>query len=66
MQAGTAVDAIAITFTKDYLLTFEKNLAASKTSADLITAMKQSYPQVTDGGMSLDIGAKVNTGELKW
>ena len=66
MKVGTAVDASAITFTKDYLLTFEKNLAVSKTSADLISAMKQSYPQVTDGAMSLDIGAKVNTGEMKW
>ena len=66
MQAGTAVDASAIRFTKDYLQTFEKNLAANKTSATLIGAMKQSYPQVTDGAMSLDIGAKVNTGEMKW
>jgi glyoxylase-like metal-dependent hydrolase (beta-lactamase superfamily II) len=66
MQAGTPVDASTITFTKDYLLTFEKNLAASKTSAELIQAMKQAYPQVTEGAMSLDIGAKVNTGEMKW
>jgi len=66
MQAGSAVDASAIRFTKDYLQTFEKNLAANKTSATLIGAMKQSYPQVTDGAMSLDIGAKVNTGEMKW
>jgi hypothetical protein len=66
MKAGTLVDASAITFTKDYLLSFEKNLAANKTSASLIGVMKQAYPQVTDGGMSLDIGAKVNTGEMKW
>ena len=66
MKAGSAVDASAISFTKDYLQTFEKNLAANTTSAALIGAMKQSYPQVTDGAMSLDIGAKVNTGEMKW
>ena len=66
MQAGTPVDASTITFTKDYLLTFEKNLATSKTSAELIQSMKQAYPQVTEGAMSLDIGAKVNTGEMKW
>ena len=66
MKAGTAVDASTISFTKDYLQTFEKNLATNKTSAALIGAMKQSYPQVTDGAMSLDIGAKVNTGEMKW
>ncbi len=66
MKAGTKVDASTITFTKDYLLTFEKNLAANKTSATLIPAMKQAYPALTDGGLSLDIGAKVNTGEMKW
>ncbi len=66
MKAGTAVDAAAIAFTKDYLLGFEKNLAANKTSVSLIGAMKQSFPQLTDGGMSLDIGAKVNTFEMKW
>lgn len=66
MASGTKVDASAIAFTKDYLQTFEKNLAASKNSAELINAMKQSYPQVTDGAMSLDIGAKVNKGEMKW
>ena len=66
MKAGTTMDASAITFTKDYLLSFEKNLAANKTSAELIGAMKQAYPQLTDGAMSLDIGAKVNTGEMKW
>jgi glyoxylase-like metal-dependent hydrolase (beta-lactamase superfamily II) len=66
MRSGTAVDASAIAFTKAYLQTFEKNLAASKTSAALIGAMQQSYPDLTDGAMSLDLGAKVNTGEMKW
>ncbi len=66
MKSGTQVDASAITFTKDYLLTFEKNLVASKNSAELIAAMKQAYPQITDGALSLDIGAKVNKGEMKW
>ena len=66
MKAGTAVDASAISFTKDYLLTFEKNLATNTSSAALIGAMQQSYPKLTDGALSLDIGAKVNTGEMKW
>ena len=66
MKAGTPVDASNITFTKDYLQTFEKNLAATKSSAELVKAMQQAYPQVTDGAMSLDIGAKVNKGEMKW
>ncbi|WP_159912091.1 MBL fold metallo-hydrolase [Pantoea sp. 18069] len=66
MQAGTQVDASTITFTKDYLQTFEKQLAASKNSAELIDAMKKAYPKLSDGAMSLDIGAKVNKGEMKW
>ncbi len=66
MSAGTSVDVSTISFTKNYLQTFEKNLATSKDSTALIQAMKQSYPQLADGGMSLDIGAKVNTGEMKW
>lgn len=66
MKAGTKLDASAITFTKDYLQTFEKNLAANKTSATLIPAMKQAYPYLTEGMSWLDLSAKVNTGEMKW
>ncbi len=65
MKAGAALDASAITYTRDYLLAFEKSLAASKGSAELIAAMKQAYPQA-EGALSLDIGAKVNKGEMKW
>lgn len=66
MQAGTAMDASTITFTRDYLQTFEQQLAASEDSAALIAAMKTAYPQLTAGAMSLDLGAKVNKGEMKW
>lgn len=66
MQSGTKIDINNITFTKDYLQTFEKKLATSSNSAELINAMKQAYPQISAGSMSLDIGAKVNKGEMKW
>jgi glyoxylase-like metal-dependent hydrolase (beta-lactamase superfamily II) len=66
MKSVGNLDGSAIEFTKDYLLTFEKNLAASKDGAALINAMKKSYPQLTDGATSLEIGAKVNKGEMKW
>jgi glyoxylase-like metal-dependent hydrolase (beta-lactamase superfamily II) len=66
MTSGAKVDASAIIFTKDYLQTFEKNLVSSKDGAGLINAMKLSYPQVTEGALSLDIGSKVNKGEMKW
>lgn len=66
MKPGSAVDASTLTFTKDYLQSFEKQLAASKNSAQLIDAMEKAYPQLDKGALSLDIGAKVNKGEMKW
>ena len=65
MPAGTALDASNVTYTKGYLRAFEKNAAATKTSAELIDAMKKAYP-AAPMGLSLDIGAKVNKGEMKW
>ncbi|MCB2008824.1 MAG: MBL fold metallo-hydrolase [Rhodoferax sp.] len=66
MHAGTKLNAGAITFTKNYLQTFERALPVAKNSSELINAMKQAYPDLSSGGMSLDIGAKVNKGEMKW
>jgi glyoxylase-like metal-dependent hydrolase (beta-lactamase superfamily II) len=63
--SGTALDAQSITYTKTYLQTFEKNLAAAKNSAELIDAMKKAYPSA-QLGIALDIGAKVNKREMKW
>lgn len=65
MKSGTSLDASAITFTKNYLLTFEKKLVSSKNSAELINDMNQAFPKA-DGAMLLEIGAKVNKGEMKW
>jgi glyoxylase-like metal-dependent hydrolase (beta-lactamase superfamily II) len=65
MLAGTKTDASAIAFTRDYLLTFEKNLATSANGAALIDAMTRAYP-AAGGALSLDIGAKVNKGEMPW
>jgi hypothetical protein len=65
MAAGTAQDAGAIAYTRAYLARFESELAKASNSAALIDPMKQAYPQA---GLSiaLDIGAKVNKGEMKW
>ncbi len=65
MPAGTALDVSNVTYTKGYLQAFEKNAAATKTGAELIDAMKKAYP-AAPMGLSLDIGAKVNKGEMKW
>jgi len=65
MLPGTALDVSAVSYTKGYLQNFEKNAAATKTSVELIDAMKRAYP-AAPMGLSLDIGAKVNKGEMKW
>ncbi|KRD13870.1 MBL fold metallo-hydrolase [Acidovorax sp. Root267] len=65
MLPGTTLDLTAVTYTKGYLQAFEKNAAATKTGAELIDAMKKAYP-AAPMGLSLDIGAKVNKGEMKW
>lgn len=65
MGAGTALTPANVTYTKGYLQAFEKNAATTKTSAELIEAMKKAYP-AAPMGLSLDIGAKVNKGDIKW
>ncbi|MCB5197456.1 MBL fold metallo-hydrolase [Deefgea salmonis] len=65
MRAGTPLDASQITFTQQYLQQFEKNAAMAKNSAELIRSMQNAYPQI-ETDMSLEIGAKVNQGEMKW
>lgn len=62
---GTAMDVTAVTCTQGYLQAFEKNAAATQTSVELIDAMTKAYP-AAPMGMSMDIGAKVNKGEMKW
>ncbi len=59
--AGTG----AIDFTKAYLAQFEKTLEEHKDSAGAIAAMKKVYPALAEES-SLELSAKVNTGEMKW
>lgn len=55
----------AVLFTREYLKTYEKLLAKKPDSARLIEDLKKAYPSLpVDDGMM--IGAKVNTGEMKW
>ncbi|MBI5717416.1 MAG: MBL fold metallo-hydrolase [Burkholderiales bacterium] len=65
MAAGTALEASAITYTRDYLKRFEAELPKAGSGADLITTMQKAYPKA-GLGIALDIGAKVNKGEMKW
>jgi glyoxylase-like metal-dependent hydrolase (beta-lactamase superfamily II) len=65
MAAGTATDASAITYTRDYLKRFEAELPKAANGAELIATMQKAYPKA-GLGMALDIGAKVGKGEMKW
>lgn len=55
----------AIVFTRDYLQQFEQALQNHKDSAGVIKEMKQRWPKLAEES-SLELSAKVNTGEMKW
>ncbi|HEX7367172.1 MAG TPA: MBL fold metallo-hydrolase [Pelobium sp.] len=64
-KLGTALDISAVKHTKSYIQFYEGALKTNKTSTSLINALKSKYPTLTNE-TSLEIGAKVNTGEMKW
>jgi glyoxylase-like metal-dependent hydrolase (beta-lactamase superfamily II) len=64
-KEGAALDLTSVKHTKDYIRTYEEALKTNKTSEALISAMKAKYPALTFE-TALLIGAKVNTGEMKW
>ena len=59
--AGTG----AIDFTRRYLQQFEQALTADKASTGVINTMKKQWPNLAEAS-SLELSAKVNTGEMKW
>jgi glyoxylase-like metal-dependent hydrolase (beta-lactamase superfamily II) len=62
---GQPHDASQLTWSQAYLGRFEQELPKASNSGALIDAMKTAYPQA-GLGIALDIGAKVNKGEMKW
>ncbi|MFH6991569.1 MBL fold metallo-hydrolase [Flavobacterium sp. FlaQc-48] len=58
-------DISAVKHTKSYIQFYEEALKTNKTSEALIKAIKAKYPTLTFD-TALQIGAKVNTGEMKW
>ena len=55
----------ALDFTRDYLQRFEQALSEHKTSTGVISTLKKQYPNLAEES-SLELSAKVNTGEMKW
>lgn len=64
-SAGAPQNIESVRFTRDYLKTYEAETVKAKDSAALIEAMKKHYPDL-DGVSSLELGAKVSKGEMKW
>lgn len=64
-KSETAFDLTAVKHTKSYIQFYEEALKTNKTSESLVTALKTKYPTLTFD-IALQIGAKVNTGEMKW
>jgi len=62
---GQKQDASQLAWSQTYLARFEQELLKASNSAALIEAMKRAYPEA-GLGIALDIGAKVNKGEMKW
>jgi glyoxylase-like metal-dependent hydrolase (beta-lactamase superfamily II) len=63
--AGAKQDLSQIAWSQAYLAQYEQELPKAANSGALIGAMKQAYPEA-GLGIALDIGAKVNKGEMKW
>ncbi|WP_294224413.1 hypothetical protein [Chryseobacterium endophyticum] len=51
--------------TKEYIKNYEEALRTAKTSEELVQSIKAKYPDLTFE-TGLQLGAKVNTGEMKW
>jgi glyoxylase-like metal-dependent hydrolase (beta-lactamase superfamily II) len=64
-KSESAFDLNAVQHTKSYIQAYEELLKTNKTSETLIAALKAKYPALTFD-IALQIGAKVNTGEMKW
>ena len=55
----------AVQYTRAYLQRFETELEKAPNAAALIETMKRVYPEA-GLDIALNIGAKVNKGEMKW
>ncbi len=64
-NSNSPFDITTVNHTKSYIQFYEEALKTNKTSESLIKAIKTKYPTLTFE-TALQIGAKVNSGEMKW
>lgn len=62
-QSSHSLDAVR--FTAGYIRAFDSEAAKARDAAALIAAMSKRYPNLADES-SLELGAKVAKGEMKW
>jgi glyoxylase-like metal-dependent hydrolase (beta-lactamase superfamily II) len=62
---GQKHDASQLAWSQAYLARYEQELPKAANSGALVEAMKLAYPDA-GLGIALDIGAKVNKGEMRW
>ncbi|MDF2419023.1 MBL fold metallo-hydrolase [Acinetobacter beijerinckii] len=65
MKSGAAEGLDAVNFSIDYLKQYEKAVKVTNDSTTLIQKMQTQYPNLTETS-SLELGAKVVKGEMKW
>jgi glyoxylase-like metal-dependent hydrolase (beta-lactamase superfamily II) len=64
-KPGSTQTLEAVRFTDAYIRAFDEETAEAGNSAELIAALQRRYPDL--GGLaSLELSAKVATGEMKW
>lgn len=64
-NSNSLFDIATVNHTKNYIQFYEEALKTNKTSEALIKALKAKYLTLTFE-IALQIGTKVNTGEMKW
>ncbi len=64
-KSESAFDLSAVKHTKTYIEFYEEVLKTNKTSGAIIATIKAKYPTLTFD-IALQLGAKVNSGEMKW
>jgi glyoxylase-like metal-dependent hydrolase (beta-lactamase superfamily II) len=62
---GAALNIESLKYNRAYLKAYGEELSKVKTSEELIATIKKRYPDATFE-IALQLGAKVNTGEMKW
>lgn len=62
---AAALNIESLRYDRAYIKAYADALTKVKTSAELIELMKKQYPAATFD-IALQLGAKVNTGEMKW